>query len=200
MDGGTDPVSINGRSASPCTSTNDEDASEAFEDARSELEKDPDNSEDQNKYEAVNEIKVASPFRYDSKRRGNHDPLESVVLLKQKRSYSVGGCGSDFSSCPLELPPLETFLDSIKFDGLDLSNGICGSLAGSLENDLLPSTPLTDEQLKYAESVLKDELEGLPINRIEVEPHIQPIGIATIQSYRKCTFFLFFTKLKYNGL
>ena len=179
MDGDPDQVCINGRSASPCTSTNDEDASEAFEDARSELEKDQDNSEGQNKYETVNEIKVASPFRYDNKRRGNNDPLESVVLLKQKRSYSVGGCGSDFSNCPLELPPLETFLDSIKFDGLDLSNGICGSLGGSLEleNDLLPSTPLTDEQLKFAESVLKDELEGLPINRIEVEPHIQPIGI-----------------------
>ena len=182
MDECTDPVSENCRSASPCTTTNDEDASEAYEDARSELEKDQDTSEDHTKYEAIDEIKIASPFRYDNKHRKNNDPCESVVLLKQKRSYSVGGSGSDFSRCPLDLPPLDAFLDSIKFDGLDLSEGICGSLAGSLEleNDLLPSTPLTDEQLKYAESVLKNELDGLPINRLEVEPPIPPLGNASL--------------------
>ena len=99
------------------------------------------------------------------------------MLLKEKRSYSLAGCGKDFSTSPLELPPLETFLDTIKFDGLDLSEGICGSLAGSLEleNGLLPSTPLTDEQLRHADSVLKDDLvEGVPINRIELEQ--PPIG------------------------
>ena len=52
----------------------------------------------------------------------------------------------------------------------------CGSLATSLEleNDILPSTPLTDEQLKHADSVLKDEMvQGVPINRI-AEP--APLG------------------------
>ena len=174
-----DRLSSKGRSASPCTSTNDEDVSEAFEDARSELEKDQEQVADPNNFGAINEIKVDSPFRYNPNCRSKNDPSESVLLLKEKRSYSVVGCESDFSNCPLELPPLETFLDSIKFNGLDLSEGICGSLAGSLEleNDLLPSTPLTDEQLRYAENVLGNELvEGLPINRIEQPPIPSPMG------------------------
>ena len=170
------------RSASPCTSTNDEDASEAFEDAQSEVDKDQGNSWDLNEYDAVNEIKVASPFRYDASNRGNNDPCGSLLLRKDKRSYSVAGCESNFSNSHLrELPPLETFLDDIKFNGLDLSEGICGSLAASLEleNDVLPSTPLTDEQLRHADSVLKDEMvQGVPINRIEVEQ--SPLGIENI--------------------
>ena len=166
-----------GRAASPSASTNDEDVSEAFEDAKSEIEKEPVALQNKNKFEAVNEIKIASPFRYAVTNQRNHGQNEAVMLLKEKRSYSLAGCGKDFSTSPLELPPLETFLDTIKFDGLDLSEGICGSLAGSLEleNDLLPSTPLTDEQLRHADSVLKDELvEGVPINRIELEQ--PPIG------------------------
>ena len=177
MEDSNEPPMEAGRAASPSTSTNDEDMSEAFEDAKSEIEKEPVALQNKNKFEAVNEIKIASPFRYAVTNQRNHGQNEAVMLLKEKRSYSLAGCGKDFSTSPLELPPLETFLDTIKFDGLDLSEGICGSLAGSLEleNDLLPSTPLTDEQLRHADSVLKDELvEGVPINRIELEQ--PPIG------------------------
>ena len=44
----------------------------------------------------------------------------------------------------LELPPLESFLGTWPPDGV-----ACGSLATSLEldNDVLPSTPLTEEQM-----------------------------------------------------
>lgn len=178
MNGRTDKASSEERPTSPCTSTNDEDASEAFEDARSEIEKDQGNSSDRNGYEAVNEIKVAYPFRYDSANWRDNDPCESLMLLKDKRSYSVVGCESDFSDCHVDLPPLETFLESMKFNEYNLSEGICGSLAASLEleNDVLPSTPLTEEQLRHADSVLKDEMvEGVPINRIEVEQ--SPLGI-----------------------
>ena len=162
---------FSGRSCSPCVSTNDEDTSEAFEDAHSELEKDPPViPTNLKKYEAINEIKVASPLRRYDNASEVTDPSESVLLLKEKRSYSVAGCGSDFPS--FDLPPLETFL---KFGGLDLSEDICGSFAGSLENDLLPSTPLTDEQMRHADSVLNEEMApGVPINRIEVEK--PPIG------------------------
>ena len=182
MNGCIDRASSEDRptSSSASASANDEDASEAFEDARSELDKDQGNSGDRNKYEGVNEIKLASPFRYDSSNRKNNDPCESRMLLKDKRSYSMVGCDSDFANCHLELPPLETFL---KFNGLDLSEGICGSLAASLEleNDLLPSTPLTEEQLRHAESHLKDEMvQGVPINHIEVEQ--SPLGIVEILS------------------
>ena len=45
----------------------------------------------------------------------------------------------------LELPPLETFFG--EFDGLALHPD-CASLAADLENDLLPSTPLTEDQLR----------------------------------------------------
>ena len=179
MDDSNDRQPETGRMASPSPSTNDEDMSEAFEDAKSEIEKEPVAIENKTKknFEAVNEIKIASPFRYAIKNQRSQDSNEAIMLLKEKRSYSVAGCGKDFSTSPLELPPLETFLDTIKFDGLDLSEGIYGSIAGSLEleNDLLPSTPLTDEQLRHADSVLKDELvEGVPINRIELEQ--PPIG------------------------
>ena len=180
MDDSNDRQTETGRMASPSPSTNDEDMSEAFEDAKSEIEKEPVATENKNKnnFEAVNEIKIASPFRYAIKNQRSQDSNEAIMLLKEKRSYSVAGCGKDFSTSPLELPPLEAFLDTIKFDGLEhLSEGIYGSIAGSLEleNDLLPSTPLTDEQLRHADSVLKDELvEGVPINRIELEQ--PPIG------------------------
>ena len=179
MDDSNDRQAETGRMASPSPSTNDEDMSEAFEDAKSEIEKEPVAIENKNKnnFEAVNEIKIASPFRYAIKNQRRQDSNEAIMLLKEKRSYSVAGCGKDFTTSPLELPPLESFLDTIKFNELDLSEGIYGSIAGSLEleNDLLPSTPLTDEQLRHADSVLKDELvEGVPINRIELEQ--PPIG------------------------
>ena len=92
MNGGTDKASSEERPTSPYASTNDEDASEAFEDARSELDKDQGSSWGRNRYEAMNEIKGASPFRYDSSNRRNNDPCESLLLLKDKRSHSVAGC------------------------------------------------------------------------------------------------------------
>lgn len=63
---------------------------------------------------------------------------------------------TDFSD-DLELPPLESFFSLAER----------ASLNGSIENDLLPSTPLTEEQLKHADSVLKDDLNlnGVTINR-----------------------------------
>ena len=47
------------------------------------------------------------------------------------------------------LPPLETFFAPLP------TLVERASLTGSLENDLLPSTPLTEEQLRHADSVLK---------------------------------------------
>ena len=174
MDGCAGHTSAEDRSSTPCDSTTNEDTSEAFEDAQSELEKDNENPQQKVEYDAIDEIKVASPLRHGMNTKRNNDHFESVVLLKEKRSYSVAGCENNF---PLELPPLESFLDTMKFDGLNFSEVICGSLAGSLEleNDILPSTPLTDEQLRHADSVLKDEMvQGVPINRIEVEQ--PPLG------------------------
>ena len=48
------------------------------------------------------------------------------------------------------LPPLEAFLQEN------------ASLCGSLENDLLPSTPLTEEQLRAARD---EDVANVPINR-----------------------------------
>ena len=91
--------------------------------------------------------------------------LESEVLqlqqqqqLQQQRRGSRGQReeSTDFSD-DLELPPLETFFSLAER----------ASLSGSLENDLLPSTPLTEEQLRHADSVLKEDLNlnGVTINR-----------------------------------
>lgn len=62
------------------------------------------------------------------------------------------------------LPPLETF-----FVPLPTLVERC-SLSGSLENDLLPSTPLTEEQMRHADSVLKEDLNGVTINQITQDP------------------------------
>lgn len=72
-----------------------------------------------------------------------------------------------------ELPPLETFLGLGELHWPP--HGDAGSLAGSLEleNDLLPSTPLTDEQLRHAESLIT----GVPINRLEPAVVAPPPGI-----------------------
>lgn len=66
--------------------------------------------------------------------------VEYVVNL----SSQVAGPGQILDIGDLELPPLESFLGSWPPDGVD-----CGSLATSLEldNDVLPSTPLTEEQM-----------------------------------------------------
>ena len=180
-DRGRSTSTTEGRSRSPCGSSYEEDASEAFEDARSELDKEQENC-NKNEYDGENDIKVASPFHYSGPKTANamvgksSDPCESLHLLKNKRSYSFNECEADLSDCQLSLPPLETFFDGLNFNGLDLAVNGCGSLATSLEleNDILPSTPLTDEQLKHADSVLKDEMvQGVPINRI-AEP--APLG------------------------
>jgi len=76
----------------------------------------------------------------------------------------------DFSD--LELPPLETFLGCV---GQWPPDGDCGSLATSLEldNDVLPSTPLTEEQLLQADAAIAAGAHGaIPINRLE--PPIPP--------------------------
>eukprot|EP00095_Tigriopus_kingsejongensis_P003542 maker-scaffold106_size358372-snap-gene-2.32 protein:Tk03542 transcript:maker-scaffold106_size358372-snap-gene-2.32-mRNA-1 annotation:"adipor-like receptor cg5315" len=64
------------------------------------------------------------------------------------------------------LPPLESFLPALP----TLQER--ASLCGSLENDLMPSTPLTEEQLRQVDSVIQAELEleGVTINHLEEEP------------------------------
>jgi len=62
----------------------------------------------------------------------------------------------------LELPPLESFLGTWPPAGVD-----CGSLATSLEldNDVLPSTPLTEEQM-LQQQTNDEQVDGIPINRL----------------------------------
>ena len=84
-------------------------------------------------------------------RRGSSVGPESHFARRQRSA-------SEFSELE-PLPPLEPYLPE------------AGSLDGSiLENDLLPSTPLTDEQMRHADSVLKEDLHGVTINRIEDDP------------------------------
>ncbi len=66
--------------------------------------------------------------------------------------------GSEFSDLMEPLPPPETFFVSE-----------ATSLDGSvIENDLLPSTPLTEEQLRRAEAEeVGDTVDGVAINKIE---------------------------------
>ena len=64
-------------------------------------------------------------------------------------------------------------------------NDRAGSINSCLESDLFPSTPLTDEQMRHADSVLKDEFEGgvIPMNRIPEEdnsPDLEIDGIDPI--------------------
>ena len=109
--------------------------SEAFEDARSEIDS-----------------QIKSPIRVTD----SFDNIEvDVKSIKSKNSDLL-------DEDDLQLPPLETFLS--EFPGLDL-NPECASLAAELENDLLPSTPLTEDQLRHADSVLQHELTqtGVPM-------------------------------------
>ena len=66
------------------------------------------------------------------------------MMVEYKSVSQVAGPGQILDIGDLELPPLESFLGSWPPDGVD-----CGSLATSLEldNDVLPSTPLTEEQM-----------------------------------------------------
>ena len=112
-------------SKSLCGSTCEEDTSEAFEDARSEPDKDQEYGLRQKKYENEQPIKLASPHfdtgiqRVDDLRPTN-DPNEAIHRLRNRRRYSVVGCEPEFTSSHLELPPLETFFDGLGFNGLDL--------------------------------------------------------------------------------
>lgn len=103
--------------------------SEAFEDARSEVDS-----------------QMKSPTTYDS--------LEKIQVIEKSASKDL------LNDDDLQLPPLETFFG--EFTGLDL-NPDCVSLAAELENDLLPSTPLTEDQLRHADSSL---ITGVPINQL----------------------------------
>ena len=88
--------------------------SEAFEDARSEVES-----------------HIKSPIRIsDSQDNIQVDKTPSKDMLDDD---------------DLQLPPLETFFDEIPELSL---NPECVSLAEQLENDLFPSTPLTEDQLR----------------------------------------------------
>ena len=97
--------------------------------------------------------------------------IDSQVKSPLKSSDSIDNIQVDKSSKDildeddLQLPPLETFFG--EFPGLDL-NPECVSLAAELEHDLLPSTPLTEDQLRHADSVLQHELTqtGVPINQL----------------------------------
>jgi len=111
--------------------------SEAFEDARSEVES-----------------QLKSPVRLS-------DSLDNIQVDKNGPKHS-------FDDDDLELPPLETFFDEIPELSLHPECVSLPSLAAELENDLFPSTPLTEDQLRHADSVLQDELKqnGVPINQI----------------------------------
>lgn len=67
----------------------------------------------------------------------------------------------------LELPPLESFFNDIQSFPLHPEN--VSLTADELENDLFPSTPLSEDQLRHADSVLQHELTqtGVPINKLE---------------------------------
>lgn len=99
---------------------------------------------------------------FEDARSEPDDAFRREVLLGRedflrRRSFSTDRLESDFSD--LELPPLEPFAD-FPFQGE------CASLNADsieLENDILPSTPLTDEQLGVAEEL------GVPINQINDE-------------------------------
>ena len=87
--------------------------SEAFEDARSEIDS-----------------QIKSPSSLD------------IIQVDKSSTKDLLDEVDDFHL----LPPLETFFG--EFPGLDL-NPECVSLTAELENDLLPSTPLTEDQLRY---------------------------------------------------
>jgi len=107
--------------------------SEAFEDARSEIDS-----------------QIKSPSSLD------------IIQVDKSSTKDLLDEVDDFHL----LPPLETFFG--EFPGLDL-NPECVSLTAELENDLLPSTPLTEDQLRHADSVLQHELNqtGVPINQLD---------------------------------
>ena len=104
--------------------------SEAFEDARSEVDS-----------------QMKSPTTYS---------LEKIQVIEKSASKDL------LNDDDLQLPPLETFFG--EFAGLDL-NPDSVSLAAELENDLLPSTPLTEDQLRNADS----SHYGVPINQLNDE-------------------------------
>ncbi len=136
---------------SPTTSV-DASLSEAFEDARSEIDS-----------------QIKSPVRLA-------DSIDAIHTVEAVEDEVVQAAPS---SCrrrvptvdddDLELPPLETLLGGFGFPALEFqADGI--SLTAELENDLLPSTPLTEEQLRNADSVLKElNKTGVPINQINNE-------------------------------
>lgn len=82
---------------------------------------------------------------------------ERIVRQDEVRSAEDG---EDEEEVLALLPPLETFFQF---------PAETGSLTGSIENDLIPSTPLTEEQLKRADSVLKEDLDlnSVPINQVK---------------------------------
>jgi adiponectin receptor len=119
--------------------------SEAFEDARSEVES-----------------QIKSPIRIgDSFDNIQVDKTDSNYLDNNQRDSKDNIYNDD----ELQLPPLETFF--VEIPELSL-NPECASLAAELENDLFPSTPLTEDQLRHADSVLQQELKqtGVPINHM----------------------------------
>jgi hypothetical protein len=87
----------------------------------------------------------------------------------------------DFSD--LGLPPLETFVGFPDLD-LDFRGPDCVSLRADsieLENDVLPSTPLTEEQLGQEEEL------GVPINQVSIL-HLSAISVKYILVWLYCNF------------
>lgn len=115
--------------------------SEAFEDARSEVES-----------------QIKSPLR-------SADSIDNIQVV-EKLDDELIDCSKNILDEDLQLPPLEHFFDEIPELSL---NPECVSLAADFENDLFPSTPLTEDQLRHADSVLQHELNktGVPINQID---------------------------------
>ena len=103
--------------------------SEAFEDARSEID---------------SQIKSPSSLDIIQVDKSTKDLLDEV---------------DDFHL----LPPLKTFYG--EFPGLDL-NPECVSLTAELESEMLPSTPLTEDQLRYLFKI--DHPQNLYLVEIEI--------------------------------
>ncbi len=86
--------------------------------------------------------------------RGEPFTVSNAAAQQQREAGPSERVKSDAADDDLDfLPPLETFFSLVSDHAVSLS-GSCLE-----ENDLLPSTPLTEEQLRRADSVLKEDLE-----------------------------------------
>ena len=61
-----------------------------------------------------------------------------------------------------------------------------GSINSCLESDHFLSTPLTEDQMRHADSVLKDDFVPYPLNRIpeeDISPVVDGIDLSADEGY-----------------